>query len=882
MQDSSTEDARLTPRRTRVWVVLGGLLACLCVLSAPAAAQQELDALATRLTQALGSEESISEASLLRASFDALDASWIPTEDRRFEADPLQVLLDAQALATYAEREHEDWALIDCEVARLLRSSEASDRAYELLQRAEEFYPADNPYRHWVLIELAIEERLRKEWRTALEHLLEARARLDEQSAGGQTPEAQDQDHLFASVSVLGELGANYLELGLLDLAHEPIEEGLQLSVDTGDPALWATALLHRFNLALAMEDHEGLEDAYYEASTHEMFESLWPAAQAQLLLRLGMGRAERARSEHDFFDMAIATFEEVLGGGELTPDESLRARRALAWTLHDAGDDQGARAALQSLFEHLASVESSGSTSLDTDLVVLEARLARDDTERAAALEKLASAFDGFLDQWMNTPVREGGVAFLLYAERHRVASELVSLQMEVDAGPRGVEAALESVLRAQALGSLARTMKAEVPTLESLRNELLEANEGLLVFLPGRDQSHWFLIDGSTVEHVPLPPTSKLDKHRRRLAIELKRTLRGAQSSQSERLRDAVETLSEALLPQALTERLRQLDSLVLVGLDSFGFVPFECLQFDGQALGLRMPVRYLPSVPVGMQLARRARERRRAELDGSQLVVRDIALLTATDPGPTTDWGKLERITMAAEQSEVILRHYDSAQRDWRAGPRAALDRFAELDGEAVRILQLITHGVSDPLRERPAGLLLQESSTAERVLWAETIEKLSMPEWVIVTACGAARAPLRRGDDGRTGLAGSFLLSGAQAVVISHTDLDFDLGLQMMGVLHRELVAGARPSRALWTARKETFAQEESLASLQPFLVHLVGLDQALPLVSGDPSGKPAESSEGHPSDSTRPLTWLWALAGFMLLGGVLLRRRQMRA
>ena len=107
------------------------------------------------------------------------------------------------------------------------------------------------------------------------------------------------------------------------------------------------------------------------------------------------------------------------------------------------------------------------------------------------------------------------------------------------------------------------------------------------------------------------------------------------------------------------------------------------------------------------------------------------------------------------------------------------------------------------------------------------WAD-VQAIDVPELVILSACGAARSPFRRGEDGVDHLGGAFLNAGARAVVLSHQDIEVESTVRMMGVFHTRLRAGDSPARALLEARR-SLADDSGFD--HPFfhsLIHVTGL------------------------------------------------------
>jgi CHAT domain-containing protein len=123
----------------------------------------------------------------------------------------------------------------------------------------------------------------------------------------------------------------------------------------------------------------------------------------------------------------------------------------------------------------------------------------------------------------------------------------------------------------------------------------------------------------------------------------------------------------------------------------------------------------------------------------------------------------------------------------------------------------VLQFLTHGLYDPMRSRPAALLLSPGRADDGRLFGDAIEaELPAPELVILSACGAARGPARLGDDGVTSLGGAFLSAGARCVILSRYDLELEATLLLTRHLFARLDGGDSPAEALRAARAELSA------------------------------------------------------------------------
>ena len=143
-------------------------------------------------------------------------------------------------------------------------------------------------------------------------------------------------------------------------------------------------------------------------------------------------------------------------------------------------------------------------------------------------------------------------------------------------------------------------------------------------------------------------------------------------------------------------------------------------------------------------------------------------------------------------------------------------------------------MIAHGVHDGSRERPAGLVLASAAGGEgaaeatgAVAWCEDLERSTIAPCVVLASCGAARGPLRRGDDGIAGLAGALHAGGARAVVLSRSDVEYRATLRLVAAFLARVADGAAPAEALRAARAELLRDRscDPAAALGVFLTGL---------------------------------------------------------
>jgi hypothetical protein len=340
--------------------------------------------------------------------------------------------------------------------------------------------------------------------------------------------------------------------------------------------------------------------------------------------------------------------------------------------------------------------------------------------------------------------------------------------------------------------------------------------------------------------------------------------RAVRGGLGLDDRELGAAAAAAGRVLLPAALEAYIEGWTDLLLVGVDDIGYVPFELLPCaGGSTQGARRSIRYCPSIPMALHLARSA-----AVLPPAPPRAR-LVLAPEIGAGRSEAMG-VPALTVREEQVRSLLTALRADAQVYVG--RDALGRWLGLDqGESLALLHLLAHGIQDPSRERPAGLLLAVDASGKGTFWAEDIEALRVPPLVLITACGAGRAPLRRGDGGRSDLAAAFLKSGALTVVLPTTDLELAATLRVTQRLFEQLSRGARAAEGLRAVREDLAREGDTTAALHAHLLHVVG--------GFAPAWPPQEAPTGMPAVDGR---WLLALPAAPVLFLLAWRARRSRS
>lgn len=648
-----------------------------------------------------------------------------------------------------------------------------------------------------------------------------------------------------------------YLDGGLVDLAHQHVARAQALlpprapsgkSSGTAQPTedFERERILANYVEALVlgtMEDYGALERAVTAALEDEVY-AKYPGQSARLLARLGSGLKESARTKPEDAPRARANLVEALADPALAGLDRVLPELDLAELALRESDWEAAERGIAAAAEAMGPLEGRSALPAYAAWTALSARLVFERTDRVATraeLEAMRGVLERALElrvaEWGRRELRPGGYGPMQYADQQSLVSELVRLDLHLDQGRAGIERALARLLAAESTGTLARRLAAPAVSLSQVRETLLARTPGhaLLVYFPAPNRTHLFVVRRDSSAHFELPAADFVELARFEAERTLQRALPVPASAWRARERgDALARLRDLLLPPAVCAELEQSPRWTIVGEDLLGPVPFEALSIGdvevgdvevgdvsigvptgSVTIGTTRALARLPSLAVGVRLAARADSRPAGARAASVLLLAPPLELST----PLTEAEIAEMVTAyPADSRRIVL------------GPQA---RLTELEGGlgSVRVLQVLAHGRHDPLRERPAGMLLASSQgSALAFVGAEEVANLDAPPLVLLTVCGAGRGPRRRGDAGAADLAGAFLTAGerARCVVLSPNDLDVESARQISMRFHAALLGGDAPAEALRKARAGLASDERFADPFHHASIVVVGL------------------------------------------------------
>jgi hypothetical protein len=734
--------------------------------------------------------------------------TWYPLPMRPGGATDLE-LYDAVLPVAHLIAGVEERALPGIYVGGELNRDGQFDAARHVVEDTLARVPEAREMRAYLLLELAESDRHSGYLSDAWERIEDVKAAV---ANSGLQAAAQVQYEREIDELIVGLRMSILLALGLPDLYLSRVEELEGMLGPDHPEVIWAHA---RF--CLATDKHA--EVARILAPELER-EDLELEDWSKMQLTLATAEAELSRMEQRSPERAIELFEALDARPGVT-DYHRRGAQLRLVALHiRAGDFPAAEARARGIDRtRLSDTHAPWLTALEARLA-----LARKDPpdELARRLDDLQQSYRESLAVWAATPVRSGGVGFLHYVARRDVISELVRLTLAVEGPEAGAEQAVRELMRARGLGTIARRLRgSDTPaTLEEFRRDVLAPGRGALVLLPGTQHSHVFAIDREQVVCAEIAPLIRWSKLRRGLEKELRHPPAAAEREASAtRIAGLSEELASFLLPDEIAERVSSWSELYVESAHLTGFLPFELLPLRGEPLGLSLPMAYLPSLNVGCLLQRRGV----VPPNPSTL---DMALIADPD-GATSELD----LPWTDGHAAALRGVYGEEQLAIRRGPEASKATLDDPELMNASVLQLVLHGLYEPLRERSRGIAMAPDEDDDGRVWCETVERLELvPRLVVLAVCGASRGPLRSGDDGVTNLGGAFLLAGStQVVLLSSYDLEFQATMALTDVFHSHLrTGGESPAAAMLAARRAVAADEVWAHPYYHSMMSVVGL------------------------------------------------------
>lgn len=659
-------------------------------------------------------------------------------------------------------------------------------------------------------------------------------------------------------------------ELGkLAPRLPEPLRPEVALQRANGLLQLSAWAALER----LASEELAGLTPERGERS-------LW-------LLRRGFARSEIARLAPERAREARGDLEGVLADEQLAEGERTQALLVLSELELRAGQPRAARERLTQCTRRSDArgqpvddlAEADEELRAQFQGLAIEVELAsgagRAELERRLPLAR--GALQAVREGWARRPKLPGGQSFLLFSDARFLLGQLARLQIALEGERAGVEAAIEEFARLQGAGTAARGLDLGSIDAARLRRELIGSEATLLVILPNSLRTHVFAL-GPTGALAGLgAPLEALEALRDEHRGWLERRPAAADGERALRLSDSAGRLRDALFDARVLAELRARIGLLVVGDDVLGGIALEALELDGRSFGRALAVAHLPSLPMALELRRRSAQARPA--GAWDVVVFGAPVQAANAHG-------LEALGLGADELGALGQGFPRERVALLHGEGATLENLARAELAPAALLQILTHGLYDPRRAEPAGVLVTAGPSGSDVAWRADLCALHAPRVVGLWACGSERGPARFGDDTAAHLGGAFLEAGACSVVLSRSDIALAPTLRLARGFSQALARGESPAEALRAARDEVATDP---ATADPFFHATVALygdpgcrDLARAAATdsarrSDPAGWNADPARA-PTGSTHGILIALAIAAALVAAWLVLRAR----
>lgn len=647
----------------------------------------------------------------------------------------------------------------------------------------------------------------------ALDSALAARHLL-EGLAADQVPEA------YVPTMVKAVEGLILIALGLPDRAVPLLAEcRAELErPDNQDSEGLVTTLATQ--LALARDDFDWVEKNLPPRLESGGFRGDTPSGTDARWLDVAVAGARKALIAGAGLEEARTELRDRLGDGPLLLVSGMDGFLALAELELELGNHEKSLELITRLEGDLAARLSPSAALPRQAITELKGRIhLRTGSSRGlqAVHAELESSFEHLLDAWDSAPQRDGGVGFLLFDSRSSLVVTLIRVTVATQPGFAGLERALGYVLAAESRSTLARQLGAEGSTVEQIQAELAPSNGGMLAYIPSPHGSVLFAITRDDIRVFDVGRIRDLRTLNAQWCASW--TEQAAGSGSDSQTPQAVDLL-DGLLPQGLEGDLARWTSLTIVGIEALDFVPFEALQprrSGAPMLGLSHSIAYLPSLSVGLELARRAASEESVAGEAPVLVTVGLGEIDAGDGSA------LPGLPWQARDLDTLRGHWSESAVDLETSPLPARRAVLEAGERGVLLLEVFSHGVRDVDRERAQGFAFDRDST----IYPDDLRGRATPALVALAVCDAGRGLLRGGDEGISHFGGALLASGTRTVLLSRHDLSFEATIALLAAFNRNLAEGKPLADALLAARREIAGETKWSHPRFHALLHLYG-------------------------------------------------------
>ncbi|MCP3919578.1 MAG: CHAT domain-containing protein [bacterium] len=681
--------------------------------------------------------------------------------------------------------------------AKLLRDHGRLDEARAVLESGLGHLPEDNGGiydvgRVYMLHSLAHTEFAFGEWHTTRALMEEAEVHLEELQASGMLTGIE---RTFLPFEHSADNARFLQQMGLPDLADPLLREaitGLERAIDNGDRAfgkliqsyeIYVNLLMGTRRYASVLSEVDRLLDEQATTLAHR--------ASAGPELRFSAAVA----SEHLFFigERAAAEvrarYAGALGEAELSNLSRLEGHLRCARFETLAGKVESARKhlaeadAAAQLLGHVSALHTAFRAATEARLMLVSG------AELDAGRARLERAWTQLLAEKLEQPVRSGGSGFMRLRLHRAILGDLVELLLTCG----DEHAALEALVDSQRLSTLGRQLGARPVTVDDVRAALLESGEGVLVYFPVEEGSFVFALDDDELVAARIAGMPWILAKSESLAVAVRS---GAA------WRDTARALAAILLPEPIQRRLDAWDTVLVVGRDYLEELAFECLLMpDGEPLCLAKGIVHLPTLALGVHWSRQLEERLASGFELDLRLVTDVVHSAAA----RERFPDVAEFRLGDEALAAFAAPFPAGRVDVRTTADATREALAAK--AASKLLQVVSHGVVEPIRERPRGFLLSSSGDGDdgAVFSADVDDLAAAPLIAMLSVCSSAAGPMRAGDGEAATLVGAFLRSGALGVLATTSDAHLRPTALLMVTAQEQIARGIAPAEAVRRAR-----------------------------------------------------------------------------
>jgi CHAT domain-containing protein len=305
------------------------------------------------------------------------------------------------------------------------------------------------------------------------------------------------------------------------------------------------------------------------------------------------------------------------------------------------------------------------------------------------------------------------------------------------------------------------------------------------LLSYWLGPSRSYLWIVTGSGIRCLPLPPARDIEK----LAREHQSTVESSLADPLAAHETAGDRLYQLLIAPA-TPSIPQGATVIMVPDGALHGINFETLPVAG-------PRRHYLIEDLEIQVAPSL-----GLLSANAVTGTASSLLLIGDPTPREP--DFPRLRYASAEMTDVSRHFEGASVTAHQGPRASPAAFREAHPDRFRYLHFTAHAAAN--RESPldSAVILSGPQDAFKLYARDVAEVGLRAELVTVSACRSAGEHAYSGE-GLVGFAWAFLRAGARRVIAGLWDVDDQSTAALMNDLYARITAGDSPARALRAAK-----------------------------------------------------------------------------